>query len=127
MAEAVEVLLYEFAAEPEAAAASWGTLRSCALRAWRTLDVMGRVLVLAALFSSQFPASRAGVAAALVAMDVCSLLVVARAALGPLHILPPSSFALIAGLPRAPAIYWATVPCITRACRRVFASHFRFD
>ena len=61
MAEAAEGLLYEFAAESGAAAASWGALRSCALRAWRALDVMGRVLVLAALF-----ASRGGVAAALV-------------------------------------------------------------
>ena len=94
MAEAVEVLLYEFAAEPEAAAASWGTLRSCALRAWRTLDVMGRVLVLAALFSAS-----PGGAATLVAAEAWSLLLVARAALGPLTTWSVSSFALLAGLP----------------------------
>ena len=63
MAEAAEGLLYEFAAEDDKAAASWGALRSCALRAWRALDVMGRVLVLAALFSS---AVQGGAAAALV-------------------------------------------------------------
>ena len=62
VAEAAEGLLYEFAADSDAAAASWGALRSCALRVWRVLDVMGRVLVLAALFS----ASRGGDAAALV-------------------------------------------------------------
>ncbi len=95
MAEAAEGLLYEFAAESGAAAASWGALRSCALRAWRALDVMGRVLVLAALFS----ASQGGAAAVLVAVEVCSLLLVARVGMGPLSTLPPSSFALIAGLP----------------------------
>ena len=111
MAEAVEVLLYEFAAEPEAAAASWGTLRSCALRAWRTLDVMGRVLVLAALFS----ASRGGAAAVLVAVEVCSLLLVARVGMGPLHTLPASSFALIVGLPGS--VDTELKSCIACACR----------
>ena len=46
VAEAAEGLLYEFAAEDNEAAASWGPLRSSALRVWRVLDVMGRVLVL---------------------------------------------------------------------------------
>ena len=94
MAEAAEGLFYEFAAESDAAAASWGALRSCALRVWRVLDVMGRVLVLAALFSAS-----PGGAAALVAAEVCSLLLVARAAFGPLTTWSVTSFALLAGLP----------------------------
>ena len=93
VAEAAEGLLYEFAAEDNEAAASWGALRSCVLRVWRVLDVMGRVLVLAALFS----ASRGG-AATLVAAEVWSLLLVTRAAFGPLTTWSVSSFALLAGL-----------------------------
>ena len=58
------------------------------------LDVIGRVLLLAALFSAS-----PGGAAALVAAEVWSLLLVAWAAFGPLNTWSVSSFALLAGLP----------------------------
>ena len=112
VAEAAEGLLYEFAAADNEAAASWGPLRSCALRVWRVLDVMGRVLVLAALFSAS-----PGGAATLVAAEAWSLLLVARAALGPLTTWSVSSFALLAGLPSS--VDTELKSCIRCACRIV--------
>ena len=73
---------------------------------------MGRVLVLAALFSAA-----PGGAATLVAAEVLSLLLVARNALGPLTTWSVSSFALLAGLPGSVDTEFKF--CIGCACRIV--------
>ena len=73
---------------------------------------MGRVLVLAALFSAS-----PGGAATLVAAEVWSLLLIARAALGPLTTWSVSSFALLAGHPGSVDTEFKF--CIGFACRIV--------